>query len=122
MLNDNYAVLQKIVAPQETLRLFASHLLQSGIIDDAVISNPTYHSIIGNFTAALPVLTTIDAIEEHCQKFIDALRELGGAGAMGCADKLRDGWKETAKSHGYEKFLNDKGMGSWFLCTGIRDN
>ena len=101
ILNSKFAVLQDIVEPQETLRRFAGLLQQAGIIDRAITRNPTYHDIIDTFTAALPVLKTIDDIETHCQKFIDALRELEGTGARRCADMLREEWRTAAKDNGY---------------------
>ena len=94
-------MLQDIVEPQETLRQFAGLLRQAGITDRAITRNPTYHDIIHSFTATLRILTTIDDIETHCQKFIDALRELGGTGARRCADMLREEWRTAAKDNGY---------------------
>ena len=99
MLKSRFADLQRIVEPQKTLEQFAGRLWQEGIINEAIAHNPAYHDIIGAFTAALPVLATIDDIETHCQKFIDALRELGGMGAMGCADELEGKWKAVVKEH-----------------------
>ena len=83
------------------LRQFADLLRQAGIVNKAIDCNPKYHDIIDAFTAALPVLTTIDDIETHCQKFTDALRELGGTGAVQCADMLREEWRTAAKDNGY---------------------
>ena len=109
MLNNRYAVLLRIVASQETLRLFASHLRQAGIIDDAIVSNPTYHDMVESFTATLHILKTIDDIEEHCQNLIDALTELGSTGATECANEFRSEWKAAAEKHGYSNFLDDNG-------------
>ena len=110
ILNSKYAVLQDIVEPQETLRQFAGLLRQAGITDRAITRNPTYHDIIDAFTGTLRVLTTIDDIEEHCQKFIDALRELGGKGARRCADMLREEWRTAAKDMGYNHFTDVQGI------------
>ena len=102
-------MIQNIVQSRKTLRLFAGHLRQAGIIDDAVICNPSYHNMVHSFTATLRVLATIDDIETHCQKFIDALRELGGVGATQCADILREEWRTAAKDNGYNHFMDMQG-------------
>ena len=111
VLDSKYADLKNIVEPEETLGQFASLLRQAGIANRSITHNPTYHDIIDTaFIGTLNVLTTIDDIEEHCQKFIDALRELGGKGATGCADKLRSGWVSAAEKHGFSNFLDSKGI------------
>ena len=101
ILNSKFAVLQDIVEPQETLRQFAGLLRQAAITNRAITRNPTYHDIIDAFTAALPVLETIDDIETHCQNFIDALRKVEGTGARRCADMLSEEWRTAAKDNGY---------------------
>ena len=77
------------------------------LLNKAITRNPTYHDIIDAFTGTLRVLTTIDDIEEHCQKFIDALRELEGKGARWCADMLREEWRTAAEDMGYNCSCNN---------------
>ena len=104
MLNSKYAVLADIVESEETLRKWARQLRQAGIVGDAITCNPIYHDIIGSFTAALPLLATIDDIEAHCQSFVDALRKLGGTAAIRCANSLREEWRIAARDNGYTMF------------------
>ena len=65
-----------------------------------ITRNPNFNDIIDTFTAALYMLD-VTGIEKHCQKFTDALSELGGIGAVQCANILREEWRAAAKYNGY---------------------
>ena len=109
-LINKYEVLRQITEPPETLRQFASLLRQAGITNRAITRNPTYQDIIDNaFIGTLNVLETIEDIETHCQEFVDALRKLGGKGAVQCADMLREEWRTAAKNNGYNHFMDAQG-------------
>ena len=103
---DNFAILHTQLKPQSTLEYFAEHLLVARIITEDIAYKPTYKDIIHCFLATLPVLKTTDAIQVHCQKFIQALDALGSSGAIGASEALRDGWRKAADKIGHDNFLS----------------
>ena len=104
VLESHFATLQDIVEPQTILRQFAGRLRGTGIANKAVTRNPNFNDIIDIFTSALYVLD-VTGIEKHCQNFTGALSELGGIGAVQCANILREEWRAAAKYNGYNYFM-----------------
>ena len=70
---------------------------ERGIIGRGVNEEPTYHSIISEFEASLACFKTLDKIEEHCKKFLSALKAVGGATAAK-ATELREEWVKAVKA------------------------
>ena len=88
--------------PKENLRKVADGMYARGIIGIGVNEEPSYHAIIKEFEVVLSSYTTVADVEEHCKKFLSALKEVGGGVAIK-AKQLREGWIE-----GVEAKLNYK--------------
>ena len=106
VINSKFADLAGLLGPKSTLELFAKHLLQEKIITKDIVHAPTYDNIMNCFLATLPVLETIDAIQDHCKNFLQALGALGSSGAISACEALRDGWRKAADKIGYKNFLS----------------
>ena len=71
-------------------------MFEAGLITTDLRDNPVYNDIEVNFTLLLKYLKTKEKFEEHCQKFIEALTNLGGP-LETVADTLKDEWKKKVK-------------------------
>ena len=106
VIERKFADLAGLLCPKSTLESFAQHLLQKNIITMDIVLAPTYNAIMNCFLATLSGLKTIDAIQAHCEKFLQALGALGSSGTTGACEALRDGWRKAADKIGYKNFLS----------------
>lgn len=107
-VNDNYATTFDTVKKKQTLNNLAIKLFQAGLINAAIADEPDYGGIMGDFTATIPLLTTVGDIEDHCRKFVVALEELGGA-AQVRGKSFREEFRIAARGVGFDNFLLEPG-------------
>ena len=62
---------------QDSIGAFARAMLQEQLISDAVSHNPNYKSVADNFLAKLNFKTEKRKIEQHCEKFLKVLHNIG---------------------------------------------
>ena len=75
-MTDNYINLHDIF--QESIGDISHELLQVGIITRDVLRSPSYDKIISQFVRGMKFKRTLKGLEEHCNKFITALTNVGG--------------------------------------------
>ncbi len=64
---------------QDSIKVFASELLQEQLISDAVSRDPNYKSVADNFLSTLAFMTEQRLIEQQCSKFLKVLHNIGGS-------------------------------------------
>ena len=76
-----------------TLQAFANSMFEEGLITIDLRDDPVYNEIEEHFNLLLEFLSCKEDFEDHCKKFIQALRSLRGSMEV-VADRLRDDWRE----------------------------
>ena len=76
-----------------TLQAFANSMFEKNLITIELRDNPVYNAIEEQFSLLLEFLSYKEAFEDHCKKFVQALRCLRGSMEV-VADRLRDDWRE----------------------------
>ena len=66
-------------------------MFEAGLITVDLRDNPVYSDIEEHFTLLLEYLSTKDEFEDHCKKFVHALRSLESMKVV--ANKLESDWK-----------------------------
>ena len=72
-------------------------MCEAQLITDDLRDDPEYNQIERQFSSLLECFNTVKEFEEHCKKFIRALRNSSGPLEI-VAKKLSDKWKEKVKS------------------------
>ncbi len=66
-----------------------------GLLTERVATNkPTFNDIMHGFNAGMPFLTSVALVNEHCNKFFDAMYKTGGNFSL-AANTLRDQLKQS---------------------------
>ena len=76
VLRKNHAILHDIF--QTSIGSISNELYAACIITRDVQRSPSYDAIIDQFEAAMDFMQTQKGLEEHCNKFITALTNVGG--------------------------------------------
>ena len=76
VLRKNHAILYDIF--QSSIVSISNELYAADIITHGVQMSPSYDAIIGQFEAGMKFKRTQRDLEEHCNKFITALTNVGG--------------------------------------------
>ena len=76
----------------------ADEMFTRGIIGKGVNEEPTYNAIISEFEAGLGCYKTVAVVEEHCKKFLSALKEVGGGAAIK-ANELKEEWIKMVETN-----------------------
>ena len=100
VIQKKYADFQEVLLEPQ-LSSFAAICYQEELIPVAVKNKPTYDTVMNSLTCELPFLT-IDEVEVHCKKIVDAFEK---AGESTCSKYLRDKWRAEADKYGYTFFV-----------------
>ena len=84
--------------PKKNLRAVADEMYARGIIGKGVNEEPTYNAIISEFEAGLGCYKTVAVVEEHCKKFLSALKEVEGGVAIK-ANELKEEWIKMVETN-----------------------
>ena len=77
-----------------SLSSIADQLFAIRIIPDHVLKSPTYDEIIRCFLSSLDFIDDQSELEQNCEKFLDALLNVGGP-LIGAARMLKKEWKKV---------------------------
>ena len=85
-------------ALQDSMEIFARHLLETGITDDIATKNQDYELIMSQFVSRMSFIHNTSELQEHCRLFISVLDKLGGA-TKTIANELTSEWNLLMPQH-----------------------